>query len=87
LARYKITCNTIAPGATFTELTVPMYTESVKKALFERISLKEIAEADWIAAPILFLSSEEARYVTGTVLYVDGGYVMDGSLPGAKYFE
>jgi NAD(P)-dependent dehydrogenase (short-subunit alcohol dehydrogenase family) len=85
LARYKITCNTIAPGATFTELTVPMYTESVKKALFERISLKEIAEADWIAAPILFLASEEARYITGTVLYVDGGYVMDGSLPGAKY--
>ncbi len=87
LARYRITCNSIAPGATFTELTVPMYTESVKKALFERISLKEIAEADWIAAPILFLASEEARYVTGTVLYVDGGYVMDGSLPGAKYFE
>ena len=46
-----------------------------------------VAEAEWIAAPILFLSSEEARYVTGTVLYVDGGYVMDGSLPGAKYFE
>jgi NAD(P)-dependent dehydrogenase (short-subunit alcohol dehydrogenase family) len=87
LARYSITCNTIAPGATFTELTVPMYTEAVKKALFERISLKEIAEADWIAAPILFLSSTEARYITGTVLYVDGGYVMDGSLPGAKYFE
>jgi NAD(P)-dependent dehydrogenase (short-subunit alcohol dehydrogenase family) len=85
LARYKITCNTIAPGATFTELTIPMYTESVKKALFERISLKEIAESDWIAAPILFLASEEARYITGTVLYVDGGYVMDGSLPGAKY--
>ena len=46
-----------------------------------------VAEAEWIAAPILFLSSEEARYVTGTVLYADGGYVMDGSLPGAKYFE
>lgn len=87
LARHRITCNTVAPGATFTELTVPMYTEAVKQALFERISLKEIAEAEWIAAPILFLASAEARYITGTVLYVDGGYVMDGSLPGAKYFE
>ena len=87
LARYKITCNTIAPGATYTELTVPMYTESVKQALYERISLKEIAEADWIAAGILFLASDEARYITGTVLYVDGGYVMDGSLPGTKYCE
>ncbi len=87
VARYKINCNTIAPGATYTELTVPMYTEAVKKALFERISLKEIAEADWIASSILFLASEEARYITGTVLYVDGGYVMDGSLPGAKYCQ
>ena len=87
LARYKITCNTVAPGATYTELTVPMYTESVKAALFERISLKEIAEADWIASGILYLASDEARYVTGTVLFIDGGYVMDGSLPGAKYCE
>ncbi len=64
-----------------------MNTGSVKKALLARISLQEIAEAEWIAAPILFLASDEARYVTGKVLYVDGGYVMDGSLPGAKYFE
>ena len=84
LARYKITCNTIAPGATFTELTVPMYTEPVKKALFERISLKEIAEADWIAAPFSFW--RRRRPVTSLApQYVDGGYVMDGSLPVAKY--
>ena len=74
------------PGATFTELTVPMYTPAVKRALFERISLKEIAEAAWIAAGVVFLASDDARYMTGQDLTIDGGYVMDGSLPGAKYW-
>jgi NAD(P)-dependent dehydrogenase (short-subunit alcohol dehydrogenase family) len=87
VAPHKITVNFVRPGATFTELTLPMYTESVKRALFERVSLKEIAEASWIAAGVLFLASDESRYMTGQDLTIDGGYVMDGSLPGAKYWE
>jgi len=86
LALYKINVNCIAPGATYTELTIPMYTEPVKKALFQRIPMKEIAQADWIADGALFLASEESRYMTGQVLTIDGGYVMDGSLPGAEYW-
>jgi NAD(P)-dependent dehydrogenase (short-subunit alcohol dehydrogenase family) len=87
LAPHKITVNYVRPGATFTELTLPMYTDSVKRALFERVSLKEIAEASWIAAGVVFLASDESRYMTGQHLTIDGGYVMDGSLPGAKYWE
>jgi NAD(P)-dependent dehydrogenase (short-subunit alcohol dehydrogenase family) len=87
LAPHKVTVNFIRPGATFTELTIPMYTEAVKRALFERVSLKEIAQASWIAAGAVFLASEDARYMTGQDLTIDGGYVMDGSLPGAKYWE
>jgi NAD(P)-dependent dehydrogenase (short-subunit alcohol dehydrogenase family) len=87
LAPHRITVNFIRPGATFTELTIPMYTPAVKRALFERVSLKEIAEASWIAAGAVFLASDEARYMTGQDLTIDGGYVMDGSLPGAKYWE
>lgn len=86
LAPYKINVNCIEPGATFTDLTIPMYTESVKKALFERIPLKEIAQPEWIADGVVFLSSDEARYITGQVLVIDGGYIMDGSLPGAQYW-
>jgi NAD(P)-dependent dehydrogenase (short-subunit alcohol dehydrogenase family) len=86
LAPYKVTVNFIRPGATFTELTLPMYTDSVKRALFERVSLKEIAQASWIAAGAVFLASDESRYMTGQDLTIDGGYVMDGSLPGAKYW-
>lgn len=87
LARFKILVNCIAPGATFSELTTPMYTEQVKRALFERVPLKEIAQPEWIAAGAVFLASDESRYMTGQVLTLDGGYVMDGSLPGAEYWK
>jgi NAD(P)-dependent dehydrogenase (short-subunit alcohol dehydrogenase family) len=87
LAPHKITVNCIRPGATYTELTIPMYTEAVKKALFTRIPLKEIAEPSWIADGIVFLASERARYITGQTLTIDGGYLMDGSLPGAEYWK
>lgn len=87
LAPDKITVNYIRPGATYTELTVPMYTESVVRSLFERVPLKQIAQPEWIAAGAVFLASEEACYMTGQHLTIDGGYVMDGSLPGARYWE
>ncbi|MFQ6043338.1 MAG: SDR family NAD(P)-dependent oxidoreductase [Candidatus Poribacteria bacterium] len=82
-----IRVNFIRPGATYTELTVPMYTEPVKKSLFQRIPLKEIAQPEWIAAGAVFLASDDSRYMTGEVLTIDGGYLMDGSLPGAAYWE
>ena len=87
LAPYKILVNCVAPGATYSELTTPMYTEQVKQALFQRVPLKEIAQPEWIAAGVIFLASEDARYMTGQVLTLDGGYVMDGSLPGAEYWS
>ena len=87
LAPYKILVNCVAPGATYSELTAPMYTEPVKRALFQRVPLKEIAQPEWIAAGVVFLASDDARYMTGQVLTLDGGYVMDGSLPGAEYWS
>ncbi len=87
LAPHKITVNYIRPGATYTELTIPMYTDAVKRALFERVPLKEIAQPEWIAAGAVFLASDDARYMTGQHLTIDGGYVMDGSLPGAAYWK
>ncbi len=86
LAPYRILVNCVAPGATYSELTTPMYTEPVKRSLFERVPLREIAQPEWIAAGVVFLASDDARYMTGQVLTIDGGYVMDGSLPGAKYW-
>lgn len=86
LAPHKITVNCLAPGATYTDLTRPMYTAAVTRSLMERIPLREIAQPEWIAAGAVFLASDAARYMTGQVLTIDGGYVMDGSLPGAAYW-
>ena len=86
LAPYRILVNCVAPGATYSELTTPMYTEAVKRSLFQRVPLKEIAQPEWIASGVVFLASDDSRYMTGQVLTIDGGYVMDGSLPGAEYW-
>jgi len=87
LAPHQVTVNFIRPGATYTELTNPMYTESVVRSLFERVPMKQIAQASWIAAGAVYLASDDSCYMTGQHLTIDGGYVMDGSLPGAKYWE
>ena len=87
VAPYKIRVNCIEPGATYTELTIPMYTDSVVKSLMERVPLKEIAQPEWIASGAVFLASDDSRYMTGQTLVLDGGYIMDGSLPGASYWE
>ena len=65
---------------------VPMYTKAVKEALFKRVPLKEIAQPEWIACGLVFLASDDSRYMTGSVLTIDGGYTMDGSLPDAAYW-
>jgi NAD(P)-dependent dehydrogenase (short-subunit alcohol dehydrogenase family) len=85
-APYKITANFIRPGATFTELTASMYTDSVKRSLFERIPLRKIADADSVAQAALFLASDDSGYMTGQDITIDGGYLMNGSLPGAQYW-
>lgn len=87
LAPYKITANILAPGATYTELTIPMYTPSVKEALMKRIPLQAIANIEDIACGAVFMASDEAWYMTGTRICIDGGYEMDGSLPGAEYWS
>ena len=87
LAPHGIRVNMIQPGATYSELTTPMYTESVKRSLFERVPMKQIAQPEWIARGIVFLASDESRYMTGNTLVMDGGYRMDGSLPGAEYWK
>jgi NAD(P)-dependent dehydrogenase (short-subunit alcohol dehydrogenase family) len=87
VALHKIRVNCIQPGATYSELTIPMYTKPVVEALYKRVPMKEIAKPEWIARGVVFLASDESRYMTGEVIVMDGGYRMDGSLPGAEYWE
>lgn len=84
-ARHGIRVNCVRPGATYTELTTPIYTEEIKRAIYARVPMKRIAEASEIAEAVYFLASDSSSYCTGTTLDVDGGYVMDGSLPEVAY--
>jgi NAD(P)-dependent dehydrogenase (short-subunit alcohol dehydrogenase family) len=85
LARHGITVNCVRPGATRTGMTESIYTPEITRALLARIPLGAIAPPEWVAAAICYLASDEARYTTGACLDVDGGYAMDGSLPGTAY--
>lgn len=84
-ARRNIRVNCVRPGATDTSLSKPLYTDEVIRALRMRVPMGTIANPAQIAAGICFLASSEADYITGTTLDIDGGYIMDGSLPGLAY--
>lgn len=75
LASDAITVNAIAPGPIETELfrkTRPVGGKE-EKALLEKIPLQRIGKPEDIAAAVEFLISENASFITGQVLYVDGG--------------
>ena len=70
-----ITSNAVAPGFIRTEMT-DVLPEDVKKAMGEQIPLKHFGETKDIAEAVAFLASDEAAYITGQVLHVDGGMAM-----------
>ena len=86
-ARRGLRVNCVRPGATHTSLSAPLYTEEVVRAIRMRVPMGTIATPEQIAAGICFLASDEADYITGTTLAIDGGYIMDGSLPGLTYSD
>jgi NAD(P)-dependent dehydrogenase (short-subunit alcohol dehydrogenase family) len=85
LAPYGITVNCVRPGATRTKMSEPIYTPQIVRSLMAKIPLGTIAPPEWVASAICYLASDEACYTTGACLDVDGGYAMDGSLPGSAY--
>jgi len=75
LASRGITCNAIAPGLIETDLTADL-PAAATEALTGLTPLGYIGSVDDVAAAAIYLASDEARYVTGQVLGVDGGIVM-----------
>ena len=75
LASRGITVNAVAPGFVNTEMT-EVLSDSVKEAATAQIPLKTFGETKDIAYVVAFLASDEARYITGQVLCVDGGMAM-----------
>jgi NAD(P)-dependent dehydrogenase (short-subunit alcohol dehydrogenase family) len=85
MAPFGITVNCVRPGATWTAMSAPIYTQEVLDVLVPRIPLRKIAPPEWVASAVCYLASDEAQYTTGACLDVDGGYGMNGALPGLTY--
>lgn len=74
--------NAICPGLTITDMTEDMKQNAQLMAKFnERIALGRAGEAEDIAAAIAFLASDDARYITGVNLPVDGGITASNGQP------
>jgi NAD(P)-dependent dehydrogenase (short-subunit alcohol dehydrogenase family) len=86
-AEHGITVNAVRPGATWSALTTPIYTDEVVASLAKRIPLGAVARSEQVASAIAYLASEDASYSTGATLSVDGGYLINGDMPDAAYEE
>lgn len=75
LASRGITVNAIAPGFIETDMT-SVLSEKVKEGAAAGIPLGAFGKPEDVAAAVAFLASDEAGYITGQVLHVDGGMVM-----------
>lgn len=75
LAPRGITVNAIAPGFIETDMT-SVLPEKVREASMAQIPLGSFGKPEQVASAAAFLASEEAGYITGQVLHVDGGMVM-----------
>ena len=75
VASRNVTANVVAPGLVDTEMIADL-TEEQRQAVLQIAPLGRAATPDEVAPAIVYLASEEAAYVTGSVLTVDGGLAM-----------
>jgi len=77
LGKHNIRVNAIAPGYFPTDMSIASFRdERVRKTIIEpRTALPMLAENEWIRGALCFLASEDARYITGHTLAVDGGWL------------
>jgi 3-oxoacyl-[acyl-carrier protein] reductase len=76
LAIYGITVNSVAPHAIETEMSAE-WTEERRKSIIEAIPLKRLGKPEEVAAVVMFLLSEGADFITGEIIDVNGGFLMD----------
>ncbi|WP_298989744.1 3-oxoacyl-ACP reductase FabG [uncultured Pseudokineococcus sp.] len=82
LGRFGITANAVAPGFVQSDMTdataerLGMTPEAYREAVAERTPVGRIGQPEDIAEAVAFLASDEASYVTGQTLYVDGGQTL-----------
>jgi 3-oxoacyl-[acyl-carrier protein] reductase len=75
LASRNITSNVVAPGFVDTPMTAVL-PEERKEAILAQVPLGRLASADEVASVVAFLASDDAGYITGAIIPVDGGLGM-----------
>lgn len=75
LATRNILVNAVAPGFITTDMT-NILTEEQKDAILSQIPLEKLGEPEDVANVVCFLASDDAKYITGQTIHVDGGMVM-----------
>ena len=76
LAGYGINVNGVAPHAIETEMSAE-WSDEKRKSIIEAIPLKRLGQPQEVAEAVLFLASEKAGFITGEILDVNGGFLMD----------
>ncbi len=76
LAPYGINVNAVAPHAIETEMSA-QWSEEKRKSIIEAIPLKRLGTPEDVAQAVLFLASDNATFITGEILDVNGGFLMD----------
>ena len=75
IASRNVTVNCVAPGFTASAMTDAL-NEKQKEAILQRVPAKRLGTPDEIAGAVVYLASDEAAYVTGQTLHVNGGMAM-----------
>ncbi len=75
LASRNVTANCIAPGMIATPMTDAL-NETQRKAILDAVPAKRLGTADEVASAAVYLASDEAAYVTGATIHVNGGMAM-----------
>lgn len=78
VARYNINVNTIAPGGVDTDLSRGMKDQNPRffETMVKRTPLRRFARPEDIAGAVVFLATDDAEYITGQALSVNGGLLM-----------
>lgn len=74
LARYQVRVNALAPGYIETDMNREVLTGAPGQAMLRRVPLRRFGEPGDLDGPLLLLASDAGRYMTGSVIVVDGGH-------------
>ena len=77
LARYQIRVNAIAPGYVETDINRDFFQTELGERMFKKIPQRQLGQVEDLLGPLLLLASDASRYMTGAVIVVDGGHLVN----------